>query len=73
MLTARPILEASGLTRRAFRDRVGTKTATLRRALDTEISVALADRWCVRLGLHPAEVFGLRLWLTAAAVEDLEV
>lgn len=65
MLTARPILEASGLSLHAFRDRVGTKTKTLRRALDGEISVALADRWCIRLGLHPVEVFGRDRWFSS--------
>lgn len=64
MLPARPILQASGLSFRAFRAAVGTNTRTLNAVLRDGISVRLADSWCVRLGLHPAEVFGLRLWLS---------
>jgi len=69
VLTARPIFEASGLSTRAFRERVGTNTKTLRRLLDREITVALADRWCVRLGLHPVEVFGRDTWLSVPMKE----
>jgi hypothetical protein len=69
MLTARPILEASGLPLRRFREAVGTNTRTLRRCLDEEITIAVADRWCVRLGLHPAEVYGLGTWLEEIGFE----
>ncbi len=69
MLTAKPILEASGQPLRVFRELVRTDTVTLRRTLEEQISVQLADTWCIRLGLHPVEVYGLKTWLRELGFE----
>ena len=69
MITAQPILSASGLSIRRFREAVGGHTSTVSRAISGPITTELADRWCCRLGFHPAEVYGATLWLAAIASE----
>lgn len=65
-----PLLRHSGLSRRAFRDRVRTYTKTLDRAERYGLNVELADLWSCRLDVHPAEVYGIDTWLEALAEED---
>ena len=65
MLTAEPIIRASGLSLRKFREAVGADTKAVTQARRGPMTVRLADAWCVRIGRHPAEVYGLTVWLQA--------
>lgn len=65
MITARPIWEASGLPLRRFRETIKASTKTVHKALNTPISIKTADRWCQRIGKHPAEVYGIETWIAA--------
>lgn len=58
MLTAKPILEASKLSRREFKRIVGASTEHIYTRINEPISLAKADLWCVRIGLHPYDVYG---------------
>lgn len=66
MLNARRIWEASGLPFARFRETVRANTATVNRYLDQPMPILLADAWCIRIGRHPAEVFGFDLWAEEA-------
>lgn len=59
-----PLLESSGLSWRGFRELVGSNTATLRKAEERGLTFAQADRWAVKLGKHPVEVWGAA-WLSS--------
>lgn len=65
MITGRPIWEASGMPLRRFRETIKASTKTVHRALNSPISVSTADRWCHRIGKHPAEVYGTAIWIAA--------
>lgn len=65
MLTAEPIIRASGLSYGKFKETVRTNHRNILRARKGPMSVALADAWCRRIGRHPAEVYGLTVWLQA--------
>jgi len=62
MLTARPILQASGLPLRQFIKLVRASSATVYRYLDEPMPLRLVDEWCVRIGYHPAEMYGFDAW-----------
>ena len=65
MLTAEPIIRASVLSLRKFREAVRADTKAVTKARRGPMSVRLADAWCIRVGRHPAEVYGLSIWLQA--------
>ena len=64
-ITSKPILDASGLPLRVFRQKVGASTASVKRYLDGPMPLDLADAWSIRIGLHPAEVYGADVWSAA--------
>lgn len=68
-LTLDPLLRRSGLSRRAFRDRIGTFTRNIEDAERAGLTVATADAWATKLGLHPVEVYGIETWM-AALIEE---
>ncbi len=63
MLTAEPIIRASGLSLRQFRETVRASTKSINQARKGPMSLSLADAWCRRIGRHPVEVYGVGLWL----------
>lgn len=63
-LPLEPLISASGLTGRKFRTAVKTFSVDIRRAEIKGLSLDAADRWAVRLNLHPFEVWG-ETWLNA--------
>lgn len=65
-----PLIRHSGLSRRAFRDRVRTYSKTLASAETGGLTVELADLWSTRLDFHPVEIYGLDAWLQAIAEEE---
>ncbi len=69
MLTAEPIIRASGLSLRQFRETVRASTKSIDQARRGPMSLSLADAWCCRIGRHPAEVYGVRVWLHALGAE----
>jgi hypothetical protein len=71
MLPFEVLLSRSGLSRRAFRDRVGTFSRNIEQAETSGLNVATADLWSTRLGLHPAEVFGIEAWTAAIIAEGV--
>lgn len=70
MIPAAAIFDAAGLSFRTFRDTVGGHSRHVRAALEGPISAEQADRWCCRLGLHPAEVYGAATWAAALEAAD---
>lgn len=66
MLTARPILLASGLSLRDFIAAVRASSSTVYRYLDSPMPLDLFDKWCVRIERHPAEVIGFESWVAAS-------
>jgi hypothetical protein len=52
------LLSASGLSRHSLGSQLRLAGHTLRTASRRGLSDLQADRWAVRLGLHPAEVWG---------------
>lgn len=63
MLTAEPIIRASGLSFRQFRETVRASTKSINQARKGPMTLSLADAWCRRIDQHPAEVYGLTVWL----------
>lgn len=66
MLTAKPILLASKLSRREFKRIVGASTRHVYDNIDAPITLQKADLWCVRVGLHPYDVYGAQ-WFALCA------
>lgn len=60
------LLSASGLSRHTMGSQLRLAGHTLRTASRRGLSDLQADRWAVRLGLHPAEVWGSS-WYDGAA------
>jgi hypothetical protein len=64
-----PLLDATGLPRTILAIQAGTTMSTLRAAEQDGLTDEQADRWAIRLGQHPAMVWGAA-WLDAAG--DIE-
>ena len=64
-LPLEPLMTASGLTLHDFVLRTGAFVRDVNKARETGISVTVADNWSTRLGLHPAEVYGIETWMQA--------
>lgn len=60
-----PLIEASGLTLHDFVLRTGAFVRDVNKARMNGVSVRVADNWATRLGLHPAEVYGIETWMQA--------
>lgn len=69
MLTAEPIIRASGLSYQRFKETVRANHRNILRARKGPMSVSQADAWCRRIGRHPAEVYGVKVWLSALGME----
>jgi hypothetical protein len=62
-----PLLRATRMTPTELRNAVNTFSANITRAQRDGLSVEVADRWAVRLNLHPVEVWDEQ-WIEALAV-----
>lgn len=64
-----PLLDATGLSRTALARRLNVAFGTVHRAGREGVSDRVADRWAIRLGLHPLAVWGWD-WVTAGLPDD---
>lgn len=59
------IIEKFGKPLYLFQIQVGSRHTVIRRAFVEGLDVTLADRYAVRCGYHPVEVWGYEEWLKA--------
>ena len=59
------IIEKYGEPLYLFQIKVGSRHTVIRRAKVEGLNVELADRYAVKCGFHPVEVWGFNEWLEA--------
>lgn len=64
------IIEKYGKPLYLFQIQVGSRHTVIRKAFVTGLNVALADRYAIKCGYHPIEVWGYEEWIKALESEQ---
>jgi hypothetical protein len=64
-LPIEPLIDSYGRSYRDFREAVRASSSALKKAKMEGLPIEVADRYALRCDLHPIEVWGTDLWLSA--------
>lgn len=58
-----PLIKAYNRPYREFREKVGARHTVLKRAKEQGLTIEQADKYAIKCGFHPIEIWGFDNWI----------